>query len=61
MLNVLSETAGTVTETAEKWYESVNNALDKPAMQAVIGIATVVALALTIYHFGIKKALRRRK
>lgn len=61
MLNVLTETVTTEAETVTKWYESVNDALDKPAMQAVIGIATVVALALTIYHFGIKKALRKRK
>lgn len=52
---------GTVVEESVKWYEDVNEFIDKPEVQAVAGIGIAVVLVLTIWQFGIKKLIRRAR
>ena len=61
-LMLLTDTVdpGTVEETT-KWFEDVNEWFDKPEVTAVLAIAGIVALCLTIYHFGIKKLLKKTR
>lgn len=62
-LLILTEVAGdettTVVEESAKWFEKVNDWFDKPAVAAVISIAGLVAIGLCVYHFAIKKLLRK--
>lgn len=63
---VMTDVAGSgdVTETVEngkKWYETINENLDKPQATAIVGVAAIVAIGLCIYHFGFKKLLRKKR